>query len=239
MATRALIVTCEHATQRVPPELAQQFAGRAARAALASHRGWDPGAIDLARQLARRYGAPLFEASVSRLVVDTNRSPGHPRLFSEFTRQLPEADRRQLTSRYHAPHQDAVFAAVERLSRRGATILHLAMHSFTPWWEGQERTTDVGILYDPRRAGELAFASRLQRELRAVSEWRVHKNAPYRGVADGLPTLLRKHFGPRRYVGLELEVNQRWFGEKTRRATLRSLLAALHESLAPTRGQRP
>jgi len=38
---------------------------------------------------------------------------------------------------------------------------------------------------------------------------RLRRNAPYRGVSDGLPTTLRRRFG-NRYLGMELEVNQRF-----------------------------
>jgi hypothetical protein len=39
-------------------------------------------------------------------------------------------------------------------------------------------------------------------------EWRVRRNYPYRGDADGLTTHLRERLPAREYVGVELEVNQ-------------------------------
>jgi hypothetical protein len=38
----------------------------------------------------------------------------------------------------------------------------------------------------------------------------VRRNRPYRGAADGLTTHLRRKLGPR-YLGIELEVSQRFF----------------------------
>jgi predicted N-formylglutamate amidohydrolase len=40
---------------------------------LASHRGWDPGAFDLARRLARLLDVPLIAHHITRLLMDVNR----------------------------------------------------------------------------------------------------------------------------------------------------------------------
>ena len=37
---------------------------------------------------------------------------------------------------------------------------------------------------------------------------KVRFNYPYKGTSDGLTTTLRKKFGPR-YVGIEIEINQK------------------------------
>src|SRR5690606_36771859 len=84
-----VVVSAEHAGNRVPAEYRALFRGR--EALLASHRGWDPGTATLAAALAHRLGAALFLADVTRLVVDLNRSPSHPGVFSEITRALSDA----------------------------------------------------------------------------------------------------------------------------------------------------
>jgi hypothetical protein len=55
----------------------------------------------------------------------------------------------------------------------------------------------------------------------------VRRNYPYRGWSDGLTTALRRRFAERAYVGIELEVNQRFpraDGERWHR--LRAMLIA-------------
>jgi hypothetical protein len=37
----------------------------------------------------------------------------------------------------------------------------------------------------------------------------VRRNYPYRGVSDCLVTTLRRHFRDERYLGVEIEVNQK------------------------------
>lgn len=198
-----LILSCEHASARVPARLAAAFAGHAAQGALASHRGVDLGALRLARDLSRTCRVPLLAGQQTRLLIDLNRSPGHRALLSEWSRQLPPARIEELHA-IHAAHLNELARRVRQA--RGATV-HVAVHSFTPVLAGQLRSFDVGLLYDPARTREVALAEQLRQALRERG-LSVRRNAPYRGVADGVPTWLRRKFPDARYAGLELEVNQ-------------------------------
>ena len=88
-------------------------------------------------------------------------------------------------------------------------MLHLAVHSFTPRWQGRLRRCDIGLLYDPRRKAERTLCRHWQELLQAhAPELRVRRNYPYRGAADGLTTYLRRKLPARAYLGIELELNQ-------------------------------
>jgi len=208
MSDLALLITCEHGGNEVPPEQAPLFTGW--RDLLASHRGFDAGALETARLLARATGAPLYASTTSRLVVDLNRSIGHPGLFSEITNPLPRKVRAQILTTHYHPHRNAVAAATDSLLGQGRTVLHIASHSFTPRLAGVTRHCDAGFLYDPGRSAEKVFCRNWMRELACLdSDLILRRNYPYRGVADGLATAFRKRFGER-YLGVELEVNQRF-----------------------------
>lgn len=203
----ALVLTCEHASARVPVALRDRFAG--ADDVLASHRGSDAGALALARRLAAALRAPLLATTVSRLVVDTNRSLHHPRLFSEFTRDLDPTVARAVIERHWRRHRVRVDAALERAGRRSGRVVHVACHSFTPVLDGVTRRVDIGVLFDPRRRFELRVATRLRCVLeQRLPGVRIRFNQPYRGVADGLTTATRRRLADRTYAGIELEVNQ-------------------------------
>ena len=73
-----LVLTCEHAGNEIPARYMRLFRG--ADDVLASHRGWDPGALTLARLLARRLRRPLLSVSWSRLFVEANRAPHNPKI---------------------------------------------------------------------------------------------------------------------------------------------------------------
>jgi len=207
----SVLVTCEHGGNRVPAPWAPLFDG--AEETLATHRGWDPGALPLARDIARRLRAPLRAATVTRLLVDLNRSAHHPRVFSEWTRTLPSEARAALLARHHAPHRAAVEGDASARIRRGRVVVHLGVHSFTPVLDGVVRSADVALLYDPGRPLERSLCSAWARGLAgALPHLAVRRNQPYRGASDGLTTWLRGRFLPEAYLGIEIEVNQRLLG---------------------------
>jgi len=226
---RSLLLTCEHGGNRVPREYRALFRGRGAL--LASHRGWDPGALAVGRSLARALRAELIAVTTTRLLCDPNRSPHNPAVFSELTRGLTRDRREALLARCHRPHWDRVRAAIA--ARRGV-VLHVAVHTFTPVWRGGKRDFEVGILYDPKRRRERTLATCWQRWLRAeLPRLGVRRNAPYLGSADGLTTALRREFRAGRYLGLELELNQAAIRAAGGR---RALASALAGTLAATLG---
>lgn len=211
----SILVTCEHGGNRVPAVWASRFAG--AEETLATHRGWDPGALPLAQDLAHRLRAPLRAATVTRLLVDLNRSAHHPRVFSEWSRALPRAARAAILARHHAPHRAAVEGEVELRVRAGRRVVHLGVHSFTPVLDGEVRRADVALLYDPARPLERSLCSVWARSLAvALPHLAVRRNQPYRGASDGLTTWLRGRFPPEAYLGIEIEVNQRLLGPEGR-----------------------
>jgi predicted N-formylglutamate amidohydrolase len=227
----AVVVTCEHGGNRVPRRYARWFRG--GERLLASHRGWDPGALTIARALARALGAPLVASTVSRLVVELNRSPHHPRLFSDRMRAAPAELRATAFNELYVPHRRRVEALVRQAIARGRFVVHIASHSFTPVLRGQARRTDVGLLYDPSRRHERALCVAWQRALRArAPESTVRRNHPYRGTSDGLTRALRQRFGDTRYAGIELEVNQRRMRGTSIERWRRLLVASFVEALA-------
>ena len=204
-----LLLTCEHGGREVPDAYAALFAGQ--QAVLNSHRGWDPGALELGEQMSASLGAPLFAATTTRLLVELNRSMGHPQLFSEFTRHLSPSQREQIIHHYYRPHRDEVEGRVAGLIAAGHRVIHIASHSFTPVFNGLTRRADVAWLYDPRRACERAFAAAWLKDLASrAPDLKLRRNYPYHGRDDGLMSLLRKRFDNDCYAGIELEVNQRF-----------------------------
>ena len=223
-----LLFTCEHGGNQIPRRYAALFEGAAD--VLATHRGYDPGALALARRFAAACSAPLYYSRTSRLLVELNRSPRHPQLFSEFSRGLGAAERRQLLENYYRPYRDAVELQIRELMAGRAPVLHVSVHSFTPVLNGVTRTADVGLLYDPARSRERAAATRWLRALgQERADLRLRRNYPYFGVSDGFTTYLRRQFSDAQYAGIEIEVNQRWplQGGTAWRNLQRSLIAAL------------
>lgn len=203
----AVVVSCEHASNAVPARYRALFAPH--RAVLDSHRAYDRGALAMARALAAAFDAPLAAASATRLLVDLNRSHGHPQLYSFVTRAASPTLRREIFERHYLPHRRRVEALVGGAMRSGRPALHLSCHSFTASLEGVARNADVGLLYDPARAEEAALCAAWQRELTIVApDLRVRRNYPYLGKSDGFTTWWRQRHPQTVYLGIELELNQ-------------------------------
>ncbi|MDP1834781.1 MAG: N-formylglutamate amidohydrolase [Chlamydiales bacterium] len=208
MRKAKLILSCEHGGNKLPSPWDKQVA--IPKKVLASHRGWDIGALELTLALQRAGASQVFIHEVSRLLIELNRSLHHPKLFSEFCEKLSQDERKLLIQNIHLPYRSKVAMAIQSHYSKGKDVWHVSVHSFTPVLEGVERQAEIGILYDPAREGEKQFAKAWRDLLKNKlgDRYRIRMNYPYRGTADGFVTALRKTFHSDRYVGIELEVNQ-------------------------------
>lgn len=203
-----LIFTCEHAGNAVPTAYSHFFEGRSD--VLQSHRGWDPGALEVARYLSGQLAAPLWICETTRLLVEPNRSLHHHALFSEYVQHLNEDERLRILQEYYHPHRSSVEDLIQRASE---TTLHLAIHTFTPVLNDVVRTVDVGLLFDPSRGSEVTFCKRYAEALAPqLPGLVIQYNEPYKGIDDGFPTYLRTIFNDTKYAGIEIELNQKYIG---------------------------
>jgi predicted N-formylglutamate amidohydrolase len=203
-----LIVTCEHAGNQVPQQYHHIFSD--IKDVLESHRGYDPGALEIARFLATEYSAPLFICETTRLLIEPNRSLDNHQLYSEYSRKLFDTDHNQILQRYYYPHRNGVEDVILKLTK---PVLHLSIHTFTPVFNGKERPVDVGLLFDPGRKSETDFCAKLMDGLeQMLSGVRIEFNEPYKGTDDGFTTYLRTKFADKDYLGIEIEINQKFLG---------------------------
>ncbi len=217
-----LMLTCEHASNRLPATF-KKFVPTNVQG---THRAYDIGALKVFRKLVK-FAKPEFscEGKFSRLFVDLNRTITNKSAFSEYYGELETSDKAAAEKvkteataywkEYRANVERFVTQNIGKGSKaagnKGATIVHLGIHSFTPVLNGKPRNTDIGILYDPTRPQERAYANVIKDEIkRLYPHMKVRFNYPYKGTSDGLTTSLRKKFGPR-YVGIEIEMNQKFF----------------------------
>ena len=209
-AIAPVVLTCEHATCRLPPHIRPS---REEREVLRAHWGWDIGAWALTRRLARDLQCGAVGGRWSRLWVDLNRRIDNPTLSRRevvgiplsWNRRLgpPQLERRVLA--FHAPYHAEVDRLILRRVVRGIRPLIFSAHSYTPVLARRRRRFDIGILYER----DLAAARLLARRLRGAG-LSVRYNEPYSGMAGMMYSVDRhaKHHG---LPCLELEVNQRLF----------------------------
>lgn len=214
-----LVLTAEHASERMPapwewPEADRWLVG--------THWAYDIGAAELTRELAEGLGATAILARFTRLLADPNRPESDPTLFREVAEGHPVALNQSLSPEERARRLERLWrpyhAAVDEAVRGSHAPLVLAIHTFTPIYEGEVRELEVGVLFDREEdlAVELADA------LRAVG-LNVALNEPYSGRA-GLIYSAHRHAETHGRRALELEVRQDLAVEEVFRARLIGVL---------------
>jgi predicted N-formylglutamate amidohydrolase len=179
------IVTVDHASNRVPGDVCGGDLGLSPED-MNRHIAWDPGALGVARALARRLDAPMIASDFSRLVIDPNRGEADPTLLLKLydgtvipaNRHADAAEVERRLERYHRPYHRALEGLI---AAREAPLL-VAIHSFTRQFRGRPpRPWHVGVLY----GGDSRLALPLIARLNAEPDLCVGDNEPYSGHLPG------------------------------------------------------
>jgi predicted N-formylglutamate amidohydrolase len=182
----AWLVTCDHASNRVPGEIGGGSLGLCGTE-MGRHIAYDIGAAGVTRHLAELLGGPAILSRFSRLVIDPNRGEDDPTLIMRLydgtvvpgNRHLDEAERTRRLETYHRPYHAAY---AELAARRTDTII-VAIHSFTPRLNGRSpRPWHIGILHAD---WDQRLSRPLLELLRAEPDLCVGDNQPYAGHLPG------------------------------------------------------
>ncbi|WP_435413156.1 N-formylglutamate amidohydrolase [Psychroserpens mesophilus] len=202
-----LVLTCEHGGNDIPDSY--KFVFNNASKQLQTHRGFDLGALDMFEYLKDLAQFSMY-SKTSRLLIELNRSLHHNNLFSEFTKPLKSEHKKNIIETYYLPYRNRVESEISKYIVNDEHILHLSIHSFTPKLNSIERHCDIGLLYDSSKDLEKEFSKQFKSQLNIENpDLNVRFNYPYLGKADGFTTYLRKQF-PKKYIGIEIEINQKF-----------------------------
>ena len=201
-----LILVCEHASNAIPARWADL--GLTADQARA-HIAWDPGALLVAKGLARRLDAVLIHAPVSRLVHDCNRAPdmkGAMPAKSEVydvpgNLAISAAQRLARTEAVYLPWAAGLHGLIARRLALGLAPVIVTIHSFTPIYFGQPRAVEFGVIHDADPTLALALHDAACR----MTTLRAEVNAPY-SAADDVTHTLRLHATPYGLPNAMLEI---------------------------------
>lgn len=202
-APESLFITCEHASNRLPH-------GRAFAPEDAwiqdTHWAYDLGAAVLASDLAAAMRVRAVLCAFSRLWADPNRTEDSDTLFRahaegrtiHLNREIGEGERRlRLEQSFRAYHR-----AVDAMVAESSASTLFSVHTFTPVYEGETRTLEVGVLFDHAEPE----AERLARGL-SEAGLNVALNEPYSGK-EGLIYAVDRHAQTHGRTALEIEVRQ-------------------------------
>ena len=207
-----IVFLCDHASNRVPLVLDNLGLSRDE---LARHIGWDIGAGELTRHLARYFDAPAVLAGYSRLVVDCNRHLHDEGAFlpeSDGTvvpgnAGLSEQDKADRADACYWPYHEACAAVIGGIEARGDKVPAIVMmHSFTPAMAGSTaRPWQIGVLWD--HAGDARMALPLLDHLRGRGDLCVGDNEPYSGASPYGYTM-PVHAGNAGRPNIQIEIRQ-------------------------------
>jgi len=172
-----LLLLCEHAGRAVPAMLGNLGVSQEV---LASHRGWDIGAGDVARRLACLLNAPLVLQGYSRLVIDANRPPGSPSSVPSVSDGEAIPGNQGLTAEHVEARVAEIFKPMDMAVVRGFSAcprrVAFSIHSFTPRLSGVDRPWHAGFV--SRRS--VSTAERIRASIaRAASDLTLAINEPY------------------------------------------------------------
>jgi predicted N-formylglutamate amidohydrolase len=200
-------LVCDHAGNRIPRKLGTLGVSETDRR---RHIAWDVGAAEMANLVSELLDAPLVLQTYSRLVIDCNRDPSVESampLVSEIT-EIPgnrNLNPRETTARIaeiFRPYHDRITAIMDARVAAGRATILVALHSFTPYYEGRgARPWHIGILYNrddrlPRIMLEL---------LGAEPGLTVGDNEPYK-ISDETDYTIPVHGERRGVLHVEIEV---------------------------------
>jgi predicted N-formylglutamate amidohydrolase len=180
------LITCDHATNRVPMAVNGGDLGIAA-ADMARHIAYDPGAAGVTVALAEALDAPAILSDFSRLVIDPNRGDDDPTLVMKLYDGTLIPANRHVTPDQIAARRDSLYTpyhqAYAALAARRPDTVIVAVHSFTPCLQGRcPRPWEIGILHAPQD-GRLSRA--FLAHLNAQPDLCVGDNEPYLGHLPG------------------------------------------------------
>lgn len=187
------VLVCEHASNAFPHPWGDLGLSAAQQQA---HIAWDPGALGVARGLAKALDAPLIHAGASRLIYDLNRPPdshGAMPARSEThdipgNQSLDATERLLRTQTHYIPFHNALLDLIAQRLAQGRNTALITVHSFTPIYFGTPRGVEFGVIHDADDRLARAIASR---DTGMVTRL----NQPY-SAADGVAHTLALHATP-------------------------------------------
>jgi predicted N-formylglutamate amidohydrolase len=202
------LITCDHAGRQLPRKLGSLGLPESE---LLRHIAWDIGAAGVARLLAAELGAFAILQTYSRLVIDCNRPLGVPSSIATLSEDTvipgnrdvaPEEAERRARAIF-TPYHDRIRDELERRERRQQPTVLVAMHSFTPIYQGIARPWHAGVLYNR----DARFAHALLGLLRRAPLIKVGDNEPY-SASDATDYGVIEHGERRGIPYVEIEIRQ-------------------------------
>jgi predicted N-formylglutamate amidohydrolase len=143
-----IVITCEHATNNLPDDYS--WSENDKRNFVDEHWGLDIGAFEAAHNLAKELKCVFVHSLYSRLLLDPNRSIVSDTLFRRFgdgkevdlNKDMTFEEEQKRIKRFYLPYCEAL----REVSLKIDPNYILSIHSFTPIYQGEARSMEIGVL---------------------------------------------------------------------------------------------
>ncbi len=217
----SFLLTCEHAKPDVPSFVRRCHVFESKL--FNSHRSFDLHAFDLAKELKRDLSGSLHFFGLSRLVIDANRTLKKKKMPSIIFSELDREEQSWVIGQYKL-YRKQIDGSLARMGKSSRVTVVLSVHTFTPYFKGRLRSTDIGLLFRTDVEKEKYFAERVRKHL--AEDYQAHLNRPYRGYTDCLLNdVSDRHLSKANIVGLFLEVKDSLLRTRRDRIQMAKLLS--------------
>jgi len=144
-----IVVTCEHAKNELPDEYSWTENDR--KHFVNEHWGYDIGAYNMGEALAKEMKCVFVHSLYSRLLLDPNRSIVADSLFRkngdgqeiDLNKDITYEEEQKRIKKYFISY----YEALREISVKIDPTFVVSIHSFTPLYQGETRSMEMGVLY--------------------------------------------------------------------------------------------
>ncbi len=201
------IILCDHASNFIPKEYNNLGLSEKERQ---MHIAWDPGSLAVGKMISRKFNATLIYSTISRLVIDKNRSYDKKDLIptiSEYVEikanaNLSPQERQRRIDKYHKPYHNIIGEIIDERIAKNIDNIIISIHSFTPIYKGVKRPWPIGLISgEDEKFSKALFKVLKQNNEQMLVGW----NEPY-SAKDGVRYTVDIHADKRSLHGAMVEI---------------------------------
>ena len=223
------LIICDHASNRIPGKYKNLGLNEEI---LTTHIAYDLGVKEIVTDLSKRLKCPLVMSDFSRLLIDTNRGIDDPTLIMKvsdgkiiegnknisFLNNCKEKKKR--INNYYNVYHNKISEIIDRSLKKNIFPAIISIHSFTPLFGGNKRSTELGILWDSDNRLPDIFFSYFNKNYKDII---IGNNKPYTGRMKN--DTLYRHGTKQGLANILIEIRQDLINDSVKQIFFSKLIA--------------
>ena len=222
------LLICDHASNHIP-EIYNNLG--LDRKVLDTHIAYDIGAKEVAENISHCIQCPLIMTDFSRLLIDVNRGIDDPTLIMKISdgniikgnKNISflsncEEKKKRINNYYNLYHKKISEIITSSIKNKIFPSI-ISIHSFTPLFSGNERSVELGVLWDKdNRLPDIFF-----KYLKEETNLTIGDNNPYVGYLKN--DSLYKHATSRGLSNVLIEIRQDLISDKNSQKKIAKIIS--------------